>query len=110
MNEQRGLLERLETRLLMLQDKFKQQAGGKTLCEIGKEGQQDYSLKEAEGRMQAMTDIVRCLKKAGMQTPQQCLANVAEHWQKLSEISRSWQVYKQAGLEEIDRVMRFLNT
>ena len=109
MNEQTVLLEQLETRLLILQDKFKQQAGGKTVCEIGREGQQEYSLKKAEGRMQAMTDIVRCLKKARMQTPQHCLADVAEQWQKLSEVSRPWLVYKQAGLEEIDEVMRFLN-
>jgi hypothetical protein len=90
----------LQRKLADAEQHYLSLTGGQTSCEIGKQRQESAGLKAAEGRMQALRDLVNAVKK----TPEdfdQVLQTVLQKWQRLSEISELWQVYKQAGLSEL---------
>jgi len=99
--------QQLHTRLEQRRAKFMQASGGKTVCEIGKQHSVEYSVKKSEGKMQALTDIVRCLKKPQAEL-ENCVSKVYEAWRRLSEISPAWLAYKQAGIEEIEQALQLL--
>lgn len=101
--------EQLRDRLEQLRAEFMQASGGKTVCEIGKQHSVEYSLKKSEGKMQALTDIVRCLKKEPQAELENCVSKVYEAWRRLSEISPAWLAYKQAGIEEIEQALQLLD-
>lgn len=102
------LLASLELELQQLQANYLKLSGGKTQCIVGKECEPSDDIKQAEGAMQALSDLVRCLKKI---TPNHindemldnCIHKVVTQWSKLSEISETWVVYKRAGLEQIEK-------
>ena len=95
----------LENNLVGLQQIYLKLSYGKSQCVLGKEGQPSIEIKQAEGAMQAMSDLIRCLKKHTDDASfELCVVSVKEQWQKLSEISPQWAAYKQAGLEELEKV------
>ena len=98
------LLSNLQNELEILQQNYLKLSGGKTQCVIGKEGQPSLEIKQAEGAMQAVSDLVRCVKKmAPDKTVNDCIDKVASQWIGLSEISEAWVAYKQAGLDQINK-------
>ncbi len=96
------LICQLEQKLVILQQNYIQLASGKSPCIIGKQCEPSPELKMAEGRMQAITDLLRCLKKSVDNSPAPCIHAVIEQWLKLSEISEQWVLYKKAGLTELE--------
>lgn len=54
--------------------------------------------------MQLVTDLLRCLKKNGSEKIAECVLSVRMQWEKLPENSDQWLAYKQAALEELDRI------
>ncbi|MGD2118186.1 MAG: hypothetical protein PVG66_07500 [Chromatiales bacterium] len=87
---------------------FLQQADGKTVCEIGKSGSATLDLKAAEGKMQALRDISRAMKKSAndQEALHTALQQLQQYWQSLSEISAEWRAYKQAGLQAISDAIK----
>lgn len=101
MSEQ-NLLSELTEKLANAEQKYMQLAGGKTACEIGKQGGETILMKEAEGVMQALRDLTFAIKRQP-DDPQTAVQRVEQRWEKMSEISELWRVYKQAGLTEIHK-------
>ena len=93
------LLQSLQT----AEQAFLSQANGRTVCEIGKSGGESLQLKAAEGRMQALRDIERIVRNTAGNADELLyqLQQLDERWQQFSEISASWEAYKNAGLAEI---------
>jgi hypothetical protein len=88
---------------------FAEAAAGKTVCQLGRDNIQNLPLKALEGRMQALTDVSRCLQQSDLSASLNCLHNQLQRWQKLSELSGDWLVYKKAGIEAIDSALQRLS-
>ena len=97
------LPDRILQLLQSAETEFLEQADGKTVCEIGKAGSATLELKAAEGKMQALRDISRAIKKSGHDAVelQAQMQQLQHRWQSLSEISAEWRTYKEAGLQAI---------
>ena len=100
----------LESALADARQAFSEAACGKTVCQIGREQTQNLPLTTLEGRMQALTDACRCLKQKNRQDMQTCLQKQFVRWQKLTELSEDWRVYKQAGIDALQSVQNMLNS
>ena len=100
------LKERLQQKQDFLSSGFMKETQGKSQCQINKEGLAGENIKEYEGKLQAVNDMLRCLKKVEVHTNVTiCLEEVRQNWSKLPEPSPLWTVYKSAGIEEIENTI-----
>ncbi len=100
------LKERLQQKQNYLSTGFLNETQGKSQCQINKEGQAGKTVKVYEGKLQAVNDMLRCLKKAEVHTDVRgCLEELRQNWSKLPEPSLLWTVYKSAGIEEIENAI-----
>lgn len=98
-----SLPEVLES-LRAAQRDFQERSAGRTLCEVGKLGNASRDLKQAEGRMIVLQELERALRKAhpGL-SGRDVIESLLARWQDLPALSEAWQVYRQAGLDELRR-------
>ncbi len=100
------LIERLRQKQNLLCTGFLTETQGKSLCQVNKEGLAGEIVKEYEGKLQAVNDMLRCLKKIEEQADlDHCLEELRLNWVKLPEPSALWSAYKMAGIEEIENVI-----
>ena len=106
------LQKELQEELKQLQENYLKLSGGKTQCVIGKEGEPSIDIKQAEGAMQAVSDVLRCINKLSPnqahgdlinQELNDCIDKVTEQWSRLSEISETWVAYKRSGLRQVEK-------
>jgi len=100
------LKERLREKQSYLSSKFLDETRGKSQCQINKEGLAGKNIKEYEGKLQAVNDMLRCMKTVeAYMDVRVCLEELRENWLKLPEPSPIWTAYKSAGIEEIENVI-----
>jgi len=100
------LKERLQQKQSYLSSGFLNETQGKSQCQINKEGLANKNVKVYEGKLQAVNDMLRCLKKVEVQSDvRECLEELRQNWSKLPEHSAMWTAYKLAGIEEIENAI-----
>ena len=100
------LKERLQQKQNFLSTGFLNETQGKSQCQVNKEGLATKNVKEYEGKLQAVNDMLRCLKKVESQSDIRiCLEELRQNWAKLPEHSALWTAYKLAGIEEIENAI-----
>jgi DNA mismatch repair ATPase MutS len=100
------LKERLQEKQNFLNSGFLNKTQGRSQCQVNKEGLADASIKELEGKLQAVNDILRCLKRVESQSDvKSCLEELHQNWSILPEPSRLWTAFKLAGLDEIENAI-----
>ena len=100
------LKERLQEKQDFLSTGFLNETQGKSQCQINKEGLAGNHIKEYEGKLQAVNDMLRCLKKVEDHCDiRMCLEELRQNWSKLPEPSDLWTTYKHAGIEEIENTI-----
>lgn len=102
------LLAELNQRLAHSQDVFQRESGGLSQCEVGRCRVPSLTVKRAEGSMHALIDLIRLVqsvqKEQGTELAEG-LAQLQEKWLAVSQLSEQWQVYRQAGLDEVQSVI-----
>ena len=100
-------LSEVESLLAQAHSEFLRLSEGKTICQIGREQNLNHELKQAEGALQALQDVARCIRKnQNDEKLEQCVKKILIQWQQLSEISAEWVAYKQAGLKQIASILK----
>lgn len=108
MNDYEQFKKQIKQRLKQTQQEFMQESDGKTQCEIGRQGRDTpLSLKQIEGRMQALQDLDRIFSRRTDSTNlfKDLLIKLHEKWQALPDSSSHWRMYRSSGLEEIRRLI-----
>ena len=100
------LIERLQEKQNFLSTGFLNETQGKSQCQINKEGLAGKNVKEYEGKLQAVNDMLRGLKKIEEHSEtRRYLEELRQKWAKLPEPSDLWTAYKRAGIQEIENAI-----
>ena len=108
MINKQALLADLQQRLQQSQDVFQLEAGGLSQCEVGRCRVPSLTVKQAEGSMLALIDLIRLLSDAETEDANQIageLGQLRDKWLAVSQLSDQWKAYRQSGLDEVQSVI-----
>jgi hypothetical protein len=113
------LLDHLETRRQETEAEIRQQTGSASVCQVHKDGRVTGGLKYHEGRLVALSDLVRDLKRsaADRDAITALLAAAAARWeaqlarhQASERPSILWVAYTQGGVDAVVEIQHLLET
>ena len=100
------LKERLQEKQGFLITELLNEKQGNNQCQINKEGLTVKSIKEYEGKLQAVNDLLHSQEKTEKNADFMLyLEELRQSWSKLPEPSPLSEVYKLAGIEEIENAI-----
>lgn len=113
-----NLLQRLDAAIAAVQASLARQMGDATACQLHKDGRVTGGLKYDEGRLVALSNLRRSLRRQTFPTQTALEAVLAEErteWQELLarhqgavKPSLPWVAYAQGGLDAVDEFLRAL--
>lgn len=114
-----ALLDRLETLRRDAEAEIRQQTGSASVCQVHKNGRVTGGLKYHEGRLVALSDLLRDLRHsaADRDTIAAPLAAAAARWeaqlarhQASERPSILWVAYTQGGVDAVSEIQHLLGT